>query len=465
MSITADLARFAADTRYAELPPAAVANAKRSILDYVGCALVGSTRPGPRLLQQVVGGQGGVPAASVIGRGLRLPAPQAALLNGASGHVDDYDDAGGVGGHAAVTLTPAAFAIGEAHGRSGEQVLAAWVVGYEVGEWLSRRLAIDRPWHGTGVFGTVAAAVAAGRLLGLDADRMAMAIGLAASQSSGLVRNFGTMAKAFHAGHAASGGVLAAQLVEAGFTACPDIVEGRQGFADCFGGEKCSLDYGVEPLGAWYALAESPPAIKAWPACFGIHPVLTALRQLWARGPVPADEITAIRVTIAVEPATGPVRLTDATNGLEGKFCREFTLAAALVDGRVDFGTYTDEKVRDPRVRRLMACIQTRRDPDVALRSPRLRRRDPSAELAITLRDGTVLVERSDENYTLDGAAVLDKYRDNALSLLPAATVEALATDLQRLETLPDVAPLARALALPEDQVPGSGARQLSEVR
>src|SRR5215218_9938739 len=178
METTAALARFAAETRYADLPPAAVAHAKRSILDYVGCALLGSTRPGPRLLHDVIAAQGGAAAATTIGRAARLPAVQAALLNGASGHVDDYDDAGGVGGHAAVTLTPAAFAVGEQHGSSGADVIAAWVVGYEVGEWLSRRLAVDRPWHGTGVFGPPAAAVAAGRLLGLNAEQMAMALGL-----------------------------------------------------------------------------------------------------------------------------------------------------------------------------------------------------------------------------------------------------------------------------------------------
>jgi 2-methylcitrate dehydratase PrpD len=464
MDITSALARFAVETRFADLPAAAVAHARRSILDYVGCALLGATRPGPRLLHEVIAAQGGVPAATVIGRSTRLPAPQAALLNGASGHVDDYDDAGGVGGHAAVTLTPAVFAVGEERDSPGAEVLAAWVVGYEVGEWLSRRLVLDRPFHGTGVFGTPAAAVAAGRLLGLDASGMAMAIGIAVSQSSGLERNFGTMTKAFHAGHAASGGVLAAQLAAAGFTASPDIVDGRQGFADCFGGEKCNLAHGAAPLGEWYALASAPPAIKAWPSCFGTHPTLSALRQLQARTAIAADDVTAIQITIDVEPATGPVYYTDATNWLEGKFCREFTLAAALVDGEITTATYTDERVHDPRIRRLMACTQTRRDPEVARRSARLRRRTPFAELAITLRDGSVLVERAEAIHTLDGAAVLDKYRENAAAVLPAAAAETAAAEIGRLETLASIAPLVRALAAP-DAVNGSLARRaLSQV-
>src|SRR5918912_842369 len=381
MGITEQLARLAASTPYDDIPAAAVVAAKRSLLDYVGCALLGSTRPGPRILRQVIAQQGGAPTATVIGAGERLPAAQAALLNGASGHADDFDDVGGVGGHPSTKLSPTVLALGEALGASGAEVLTAWVMGFEVGDWLSRRLGMDRPFHGTSVFGAPAAAVAAGRLLGLDGERMAMALGIATSQSSGLVHNFGTMTQCFHAGHAAYAGVLAAQLAQAGFTASPDIVEARQGFADCFGGEKCDLANGIQPLGQWYALAATAPGVKAWPACFGIHHALTAVFRLRARASVPPDEIVAVQVTLPSEPGTGPVFYRDATDWLEGKFCLEYTLAAALADGRVDLYTYTDEKVRDPRIRRLMACIAARRDPDVALRSPRLRRHELFAEV------------------------------------------------------------------------------------
>src|SRR5262249_4282635 len=150
--------------------------------------------------------------------------------------------------------------------------------------------------------------------------------------------------------------------------------EVRQGFADCFGGDRCALEDSAAPIGQWYALAHAPPRIKAWPCCFGIHPALTALRQLQQRVTIPVDAIAAVELTIGVETGTGPAFYRRAAAPLEGKFCREYTLAAALVDGRVEHAAYAPERLDDPRIQRLMGCITTRRDPEVALRSPRLRR-------------------------------------------------------------------------------------------
>ena len=178
---------------------------------------------------------GGRPQAPVLGRRLRLGLLDAPLANGQMGHLLDYDDThmGGVVLHASSPVLAALFALAERKPVSGADLMLAYAVGFEAGVRTGRAAPGHHKggWHLTGTLGSIAAGVAAGKLLGLDRQRLTYAMGIAATQAGGMQQNRGTMCKSFHAGKAAANGVLAALLAERGFDSTQEIIEGKQGFA------------------------------------------------------------------------------------------------------------------------------------------------------------------------------------------------------------------------------------------
>ena len=195
---------------------------------------------------------GGKPASTVIGRRFKTSAPEAGLINGAMSHALDYDDITFITKtHPSAVLIPAALPVAEEAGATGRDMLLAYLLGFEVacaeGDAISPAYFDDLGWHPTGPLGALGAAAAASRLLGLNEEQTAMAISLGASQSSGLRQNFGTMTKPFHAGHACKSGSTAAKLVQGGFTAGTDALEGRFGFMRAFSGGN---DYDPEKAAA-----------------------------------------------------------------------------------------------------------------------------------------------------------------------------------------------------------------------
>ena len=242
MSITRSIAEFIVSSRLDDIPARAREAAKRAMIDCLGVSLAGSREPCARIITRLVGDAGGRPEATVIGTGLRVPATEAALANGTAGHALDYDDwhgrTGHFLGHASVALLPAILAVGEKVGASGARALESYAVGFEVGAKVGVALTSAhyvRGFHTTGTLGALRAAGAAAKVLGLTAEQTRHALGIAASQGSGLRANFGTMTKPFHAGHAARAGVLSGLLARDGFSASPDVLDGPLGVFAVFG--------------------------------------------------------------------------------------------------------------------------------------------------------------------------------------------------------------------------------------
>jgi 2-methylcitrate dehydratase PrpD len=199
-----------------DLPDDVVELARQCTLDWLAVTLAGSGEPVSRLVAAEVLDQGGAPQASLIGRPERVAAAHAALANGTAGHALDYDDVAGTFlGHPSAPVLPALLALAERGERSGRDVVAAFVAGFEAESLLGRTIVpghYERGWHTTATLGTFGAAAACAHLLGLDEVRWAHAFGLAATQAGGLKASFGTMGKPFHAGRAAQAGLLAATL-------------------------------------------------------------------------------------------------------------------------------------------------------------------------------------------------------------------------------------------------------------
>ena len=350
MEVTKKFAEYVTTAGLEDFPPEAVAAAKAAIIDCLGCMLAGSKEPLADVLCDYVGGLGGTPSATVVGRGFKTSTPEAALINGAMSHALDYDDVTFITKtHPSAVLIPAALPLAEEVGATGGEMLLAYLLGFEVacavGDAISPAYYDDLGWHPTGPLGTLGAAAAASRLLGLDAGQTAMAISLAASQAAGLRQNFGTMTKPYHAGAACRSGITAAKLVRAGFTASADALEGRFGFMRAFsGGSGYDPEKAAASIGNRCYMVESGIEIKKYPCCGSAHLALDATAKLLAQETFTADQVDHIDVLVDFDPPRSLIH-SRPTGGLEGKFSMQYCLAAEILDGGIGLASFTDEQV------------------------------------------------------------------------------------------------------------------------
>ncbi|WP_435181048.1 MmgE/PrpD family protein [Halorussus sp. AFM4] len=359
MEETSALAEFAATTTYDDIPTDAVEKAKRAIQDYLGVALYGSEHGvGERISAYVDRCLPGEEAA-VLGRGAASP-PGAALANGAFGHAIDYDDTfESIVIHPTSPVFPAALAGAQVAGGSGRDVLTAYVVGAEAAFRTGHATYpshYDNGWHSTGTVGTFGAAAAAASALGLDAEETARAFGIAASCSSSLKKNFGTMTKPLHAGHAAQMGVRAASLAEAGFTADDAVFEGDIGYGEVMtpGGDYDPAEI-TEDLGETWAVHDI--GFKPYPSGVITHAAMDALRELVEREGLEPADVESVRV--ALDQAASEMLIhADPDDALQAKFSIEFCLAAVLREGDAGVREFSDEYVTDPRTREVTAKVE-----------------------------------------------------------------------------------------------------------
>src|SRR5438128_10286829 len=279
--LTRALAAKASAVTYDALPEPARALARQCVLDYYGVALAGADDELVAILLAELDEAGGIEQASVIGHKQRLPALSAALVNGAAGHALDYDDVNlAMPGHPSVAILPGLLALAEQRRSSGREVIAAFVAGYETACRIGMAL---RPghynlgFHATGTVGCFGAAAACARLLGLDAEATAQALGIAGTQASGLKPQFGTMCKPFHAGKASQNGLLAARLATRGFSSRPDLVECEQGFALTHGPDFRPEAALAAPPNGFYLFAN---LFKYHAACYLTHGPIECARSI-----------------------------------------------------------------------------------------------------------------------------------------------------------------------------------------
>ena len=230
MTLTKHLGQFVADLSPNHIPEEAARIARIGFIDSIGTMMVGRKEDSVRIMTEVLAPVDG--AATLTFGDRKITAPEAAWINGTAAHALDYDDVT-LRGHPSTVLVPAILAEAETLGSSGSDMIVAYLAGYETWAELALRetgLLHEKGWHPTGLYGAPAAAAACAKLHKLDAEKSAIAIALGASQSSGLMSNFGTMTKPFHAGKAAHAGIMAARLAKAGFTANTDALEHPRGF-------------------------------------------------------------------------------------------------------------------------------------------------------------------------------------------------------------------------------------------
>ena len=362
--------------------------AAAAVLDTIGVTLAGVTEPASRIVRTTL-----APAEHgcvVWGTGQRSTAPDAALANGTAAHALDYDDMCFVSlAHPSAPLVPAVVATAEVARASGRAVLDAYVVGFEIEARLGRVMNprhYQRGWHCTSTLGTIGAAAAASRLLGLDADAAAHAIAIAASEASGLKENFGSMVKPLHAGLAARNGVLAALLATRGHDGVRAGSRRPAGISPRDGRERDDLARETADLGERWEILDTGITVKLYPSCAGTHPTLDALLDLRAREQFTADDVD--RIDIDVDAIVPTILIYERpASALEAKFSMPFCAAAAIVFGRVGIDTFDADRIRDARVLALMPRVTMRVDPEVGKGAPAL----TEARVRVHLKNGRTL--------------------------------------------------------------------------
>src|SRR6266702_4640848 len=342
---------------FEQLPSVAVSTAILGFTDCIGVMIAGSREDATRLLDAALDAPAGRCELGFAGRSAR-PA-EAAWINGTAAHALDFDDAA-LRSHPSAVMVPAILAEAQDQGASGRDMLTAYVVGYETWADLVYRDAqqhVRKGWHPTAVFGTVGAAAACASLRRLPANKAAHALTLAASQSAGLVANFGSMTKPFHAGRAAHAGLVSARLADAGFTGSPDAIEGPQGLLIALSPEGCvDLELPLLPQGQWH-IARCGLSVKKYPMCFCTHRATDALLEIRAQLLPRVREISHIVAHISRRNAL-ILRNHVPTTTLEAKFSMEFALAAAILAGNVSFTELQEDFIGRPDVRELMARVK-----------------------------------------------------------------------------------------------------------
>lgn len=452
-ALTRLVGEFVEGMEFARLPGDAVAAAKNGITDLAAVTILGRDTPIARLLRSManVTPKGGEARFAFGSDG--AGAVEAALVNGAAGHALDYDDIG-IGVHPAhpsAVLGTAVLAEGEALGRPGSAVVAAYVTGYEVWVELGSRLATPphvKGWHPTATFGAVAAAAAAAKLRGLDARRASHAVAIAASQAGGLVANYGSMTKPFHAGRAAQVGVLSARLADKGMTAAANALESPKGFLHAVSPDgKVDVETKPEFGRSWWLLKHGL-GFKLYPMCYGTHRALDGMLDLLAERDVAANAIERIEVEM------GPVQLVSLVNhdpktGLEGKFSLEFAMAMAAIARRATLAEVSDAFVAREDVRAMMKRVAIRVDPGADPDGPDDFPRD---RLTLTLKDGSRLERKLDfprghPSRPVSAEVLWRKFADCVEGAMPERDAQRLFERLQTLERMDSFAELPRTAA------------------
>jgi 2-methylcitrate dehydratase PrpD len=444
LKLTSALAQFLSGIQFEDLPERAVHEARRAVLDWVGCALAGSRHETVGRVLAAFDALGTTPAATVLGHGGRkLGLLDAAVANGQMGHVLDFDDThlGGVILHTSTATLPALFALGEQRRSSGRAVITALAAAFEAGIRVGQAATSHHlgGWHLTGTLGTIASSAGAARLVGLDAQQMTFALGIACTQAAGMQQNRGSDCKSLHAGKSAYHGVLAATLASKGFDSSPEILEGSLGFTKVY---SATQQNGAITAGLGQSWMITGNGYKPYACGVVLHPLIDAMIAVSRKAGRSAADVEAVEVQVHPD----VIRITgiDTPNsGLMSKFSANHAAAVAYIDQAAGVIQFTDVRADDSAVQALRRRVQVRPSQSFRLdqAAALVRTRDGAAyESQVAHATGTVDNPMSDQ-------ALVEKFTGNAVPVVGAERARRIRDIVWTLDTLADIGELVRACA------------------
>jgi 2-methylcitrate dehydratase PrpD len=444
-AVTRNLATWAAGFGNATTTASADTWARHALLDWFAVTIAGAREPLSDILADEFRSSTSGPC-TLVARNAKASLHDAALVNGAISHALDYDDVNALmHGHPTAQVGAAVLALGESLGASGRDILTAFIAGYEVECRLGHMCGdghYEHGFHATGTVGTFGAAAGAAKLLGLDVDQTAMALGIAASEASGLKINFGTMTKPLHAGKAAQNGLIAARIAARGFTARDDAIEAPQGFlrtqAPGFTAEAVRPDPNAP-------MAVEQNLFKYHAACYLTHSPIEAIRELKRQHNIGPDDLKLM--TLHIDPGHLKVCCIPAPKtGLEIKFALPHLAGMALAGAdTAALGTYSDENANDPRYVALRERIKL--DP-----SPREARERHGADVSMELKDGrqihiTYNVGIPASDVSAQEAKLVAKFNALAEPVIGRARARTALDMIMRFDDLPSLKGLMETVA------------------
>jgi 2-methylcitrate dehydratase PrpD len=457
--LTKYVSEYIVNTKYSDIPADVIELGRKSILDGFGLALAGSASVMAPLVHQYLQELGVQGKSTIIGSGMKAPARFAAFANGVSIHADDFDDTQlavakdrvyGLLTHPSVTTVTPSFAISELAQRSGRDFMLAYHLGVEVETKIAEAINprhYNDGFHSTGTCGSFGSAAACAKLRGLDAQKTAYALGVAAAEGGGLRDNFGSMTKPFHAGHAAENGTVAADLAALGWTAAPDILEGPLGFFQAAGGgfDPASI---VNKLGSPWTFAFPGVSIKPFPSGSLTHPAMGEMLSIIRKNDLKPADVEKIDIGTSHN-LTTTLYHHRPTTGLQAKFSMEFGLSILLLDRKAGLNEYTDAVVQRPDVQEMIKRVNFYVDPVAeAAGYDKM-----TSLLKIHLKDGRILAGRADfakgsPANPMSFEEVADKFRGCAeFAKWPKEKAEGIITFVKTLENAPDMSKLSALLS------------------
>ncbi|HEY32460.1 MAG TPA: MmgE/PrpD family protein [Dehalococcoidia bacterium] len=445
MKATRKLAEFIHSLSYEDLSDDAIAKAKLCLLDWVGVT-AGGYAGGRNDMDPMINSLQpffGEPQATLITKKRKVDVLNAALINGTAGHYLDYDDIqSGMSGHPSVPVMPAALAMGEYRKVDGKGFITAVAAGFEaecrIGEAVNPEH-YGSGWHATSTLGCFGAGATVAKMNGLDVAKIVSTLGIAGTQAFGVRQSFGTMCKPFHAGKAASNGILAAILAEGGFTAPQEILEGADGFGKIYSTKFDATK--IDNLGQPFKIEQV--VYKRYASCYFSHATVRCMLEIREKH---SPEISQIdRITVEV----GPLSISVAGNptpqtGLEGKFSLSYCAVLALVKGQALESDFTNELVNAPEIRDLMTkVVPVLNESFTALES----------EICIVMTDGSEIKEKTDliserAVSVAEWESILEAKSANLLrSSYPSERVQDVITAIRGLEEIYDIGKVAGLLS------------------
>lgn len=438
-----------------------IENAKIFMLDCLGCILSGSKIVNAERIREAVKNIQDGGECTILGTGEKTNSMMAALINGTTGHSQDYDDDHREGTqHASVAVLPAVMSLAEKYGKSGADVLLAYIIGSDVtirsGEAF-KGTSYYAGWHLTGTCGVMGAAAGAAKILGLDEQQFVDALGIAGSAAGGLgaFNSNGSWTKRFHAGQSAMNGVLCAEMGKAGYFAPVAVYEDKDGFLNTFSfkggsdGYDPVLPHGIqdgskliENFGKKWEMADN--SIKLHSCCRFTNNFCDCAIDIHNQEGFDWTKVVAIhaecnkftdsRLCKPEAVKRHPVNIVNA------QFSLFYEIACGLVKGRVIPESFTEEAIKDERINHLCDLITWEINPEFEAVYPD---RYP-AKVTVTMDDGRVYVgevayPKGDPEYPATKAEVVDKFRHNALNTISAEKAEKIIELVDKIETLPSI--------------------------
>ena len=451
-SPTQRMAEFVADLEFSDIPDAIVDHMKLCLLDTLGCGIFGSNLPWGEILAEFARYLGGREESTLLGKGYRVSAPNAALANGTMIHGFELDDLHPLSIlHAGSVTLPAALAVGESRGGcSGRDFLTALVVGYEVGVRVGMSVGashLHRGFHPTGTHGTFAAAAAAGKVLGLDRRKMVHALGIAGTQAAGLMAaQYGAMVKRMHAGKASQSGVYAALLAERGLTGIANILEADYGgYCKVMGG-LLDTERLTKGLGEKYEVLNV--GFKVFSCCGSIFTALESLSSLMKDHNLRASDIRKITVRSSTVTKLhvgwdySPEGVTTAQMNLP------YCLAVLAIEGEVFVDQFREEKINAPNILEFIERIEVVPDAELDRLGPDYRH---ATICRVETEDGGIFEKKVDFakggiNNPITPQEVVDKFRRLTTKVLPEKKVEGIYKTVLNMENISSLTELTDCL-------------------